>query len=273
MPTGALIGGLGLAGSLGSALIGSSATQKASQQQVQQEQAALAAQVAAQNQATQTLAPYNDVGTGAAHQLANLYGISYAPQGTGQASIGAGGVLTPANSNAAIGSAGGQGVMNASLANFTNTPDYQFAFQQGNRALDASLAANGQYFSGAQLQASQQFGQGLASQQYGNYYNRLLSLAQLGAGTGTSSAANTLNAANSQASTLGQIGASQASGTIGSANSLAGGLSGIGSNITGSLLASKLYGNNSSLSAYNTANNYAATYSQPQMQQPYDVAA
>lgn len=251
MPIGAVIGGVvGAAGSVGSALIGSSAAQKASSQQVAQEQQALNTQVAAQNEATATLAPYNDIGTGAAQQLANLYGISYAAQGNGQGSTSSTGVVTPANSNAANSSAGGQGVENAALANFTNTPDYQFAFQQGNKALDASLAANGQYFSGTQLQASQQFGQGLASQQYGNYYNRLLSLAQLGAQTGTSSAGNTLAAANSQANTTQAIGQSQAAGTIGSASALAGGVGSIGSNITSSLLASQMFGNNSSLSGY-----------------------
>ena len=72
-----------------------------------------------------------------------------------------------------------------------NNPQYQFLLKQGQQALDRSAAARGMGYSGAQMKAAQQFGQGLASQQYdkeydraaqefGNYYNRLAALAQGG---------------------------------------------------------------------------------------------
>ncbi len=74
---------------------------------------------------------------------------------------------------------------------FMNTPDYQWAQQQGMNALNASAASQGQLTSGGQVKAAQEFGQGLAGQQFGNVFNRLLSGSQLGAqaaGVGAQSA-------------------------------------------------------------------------------------
>ena len=55
---------------------------------------------------------------------------------------------------------------------FLNSPQYQFLQKQGQQALDRSAAARGMGYSGAQMKAAQQYGQGLASQQYDNEYNR-----------------------------------------------------------------------------------------------------
>ena len=54
----------------------------------------------------------------------------------------------------------------------TNNPAYQFQLKQGQQALDRSSAARGMGYSGAQMKASQEYGQGLASQQYDKEYNR-----------------------------------------------------------------------------------------------------
>ena len=73
----------------------------------------------------------------------------------------------------------------------TNNPAYQFQLKQGQQALDRSSAARGMGASGAQMKAAQEYGQGLASQQYdkeynrasgefGDYFNRLAGLAQGG---------------------------------------------------------------------------------------------
>lgn len=61
-----------------------------------------------------------------------------------------------------------------------NTPGYQFRMEQGNKALERSAAARGGLLSGRQLMAQQRFGQGLASDEYGNQWNRLASLAGIG---------------------------------------------------------------------------------------------
>ena len=54
----------------------------------------------------------------------------------------------------------------------TSNPAYQFLQKQGMQALDRSAAARGMGYSGAQMKAAQQFGQGLASQEYDKQYNR-----------------------------------------------------------------------------------------------------
>ncbi len=54
----------------------------------------------------------------------------------------------------------------------TSNPAYQFQLKQGQQALDRSSAARGMGYSGAQMKASQEYGQGLASQQYDKEYNR-----------------------------------------------------------------------------------------------------
>ena len=72
------------------------------------------------------------------------------------------------------------------------SPEFQFAREQGQRAVDASGSARGLNLSGAQLKALQRFGQGLASQQTGNFLNRNLATAGLGL-QGTNALANQRN--------------------------------------------------------------------------------
>ena len=140
---------------------------------------------------------------------------------------------------------------------FLNSPQYQFLQKQGQQALDRSAAARGMGYSGAQMKAAQQFGQGLASQQYdneynraakeyfnkydqaanqfGNYYNRLAALAQGGQqavqSTGNQGAQYAQNAGNTLASLsnartniLGQQANARASGYAAQANAFNQGL-------------------------------------------------
>lgn len=55
-----------------------------------------------------------------------------------------------------------------------NDPSYQFRLDQGQKALDRQGAASGRFLSGSQLQASSNYNQAAASQEYGNAYNRAL---------------------------------------------------------------------------------------------------
>lgn len=59
-------------------------------------------------------------------------------------------------------------------------PGYQFRLQQGQKALDRQAAARGQLFSGRQLKATQDYAGGMASQQYGDTWNRLAQIAGIG---------------------------------------------------------------------------------------------
>lgn len=61
-------------------------------------------------------------------------------------------------------------------------PGYQFRLQEGNRALERSLAAQGLSGSGAALRAAQEYGQGLADQTYNDYFNRQGQIANYGYG-------------------------------------------------------------------------------------------
>ena len=158
---------------------------------------------------------------------------------------------------------------------FLNSPQYQFLQKQGQQALDRSAAARGMGYSGAQMKAAQQFGQGLASQQYdneynraakeyfnkydqaanqfSNYYNRLAALAQGGQqavqATGNQgaqyaqNAANTLaSLSNAQTNILGQQANARASGYIGQANAINQGLGGIADAYSMYKLDKKLFG-------------------------------
>lgn len=66
------------------------------------------------------------------------------------------------------------------LALFQESPDYQFRLEQGQQALERSQAARGGLLSGRAALEAQRFGQGEASAEYGNYINRLQSLAGMG---------------------------------------------------------------------------------------------
>ena len=152
----------------------------------------------------------------------------------------------------------------------TNNPAYQFQLKQGQQALDRSSAARGMGYSGAQMKASQQYGQGMASQEYdkqynrasgefGDYYNRLAGLAQGGqqaagsmaqaGGQYANNASNTFgNLSNAQTGILGQQANARASGYAANANAISGGLNSL-TNLYG---MSKYYGggNKNSLSSW-----------------------
>lgn len=93
-----------------------------------------------------------------------------------------------------------QALNSGDFSSFKESPDYQFAFGQGLQALDRSAAARGGLFSGGADADRIAYGQGMAAQQYGNYYNRLASMA--GLGQTTASGLGTLGA-----NMAGQIGA------------------------------------------------------------------
>ncbi len=83
----------------------------------------------------------------------------------------------------------GQPGYDAAMAGFHTSPGYQFALDQGLRAVDAGAAASGMLRSGATLKAEQTFGTGLADKEFTDYYNRLFDLSKLGEGAASGSAA------------------------------------------------------------------------------------
>lgn len=97
-------------------------------------------------------------------------------------------------------------------------PGYQFRLDQGTKALERSAAASGGLFSGKTGKALTEYSQGVASQEYGNAYNRLASLA----GIGQSATSQQVNANQNQGTQLAdlttQVGNARASGYVGAAN-------------------------------------------------------
>jgi hypothetical protein len=85
------------------------------------------------------------------------------------------------------------------MSGFKTDPGYQFALQEGMKGIDRRAAAGGKYASGGTLKDLMRYGQGMANQQYGDYWNRLAGMSGVGQTTG---------------SQLGQLGA-QTAGNIG----------------------------------------------------------
>ena len=130
-------------------------------------------------------------------------------------------------------------------------PGYQFRLQQGQEATNRMANMGGGMISGNALRGAQDYTQGLASQEYGNAFNRFQTqrsniyntLASI-AGLGQTSLGQTTTAGTTAAGNIGaniaNAGAAQAGGIVGSANALAGGLTGAGQNyMLSQILASK----------------------------------
>lgn len=101
------------------------------------------------------------------------------------------------------------------FSSFRESPDYRFAFDQGQQGLDRGAAARGGLYGGGHTADTIKFGQGMASQQYGAFYDRLASMAgigqstarglgSLGAGMASQIGANYRGAADARASSYGQ---------------------------------------------------------------------
>lgn len=127
------------------------ATQMAMMIQAQQAQQAQNALQQGQTQAAgainkgmEAYQPYQAAGVGATNRLAQLYG------------------------------AGGEYTQMPTLDQLQMDPSYAFREQQGMKALQQSAAARGGLLSGSTLKGIQNYGQGLASTEYGNAYNRFM---------------------------------------------------------------------------------------------------
>ena len=94
--------------------------------------------------------PYTQTGTNANTMYSNALGL-----------IGPGGNTTATNA-------------------FQTSPGYQFQLGQGTQALDRSAAGSGLFGSGNAAMALNQYGQGLANQDYGNWLSRLQGLGAQG---------------------------------------------------------------------------------------------
>jgi hypothetical protein len=111
---------------------------------------ALAAQQQALQQERTDLGPWRTTGGQALGQTADLLGLN------------------------------GQPAADAAMSTFQQSPGYQWQLGQGLRAVDAGAASQGILRSGATIKGEETYGQGLANQDFTNYYNRLAGISGQG---------------------------------------------------------------------------------------------
>jgi len=97
--------------------------------------------------------------------------------------------------NAPSGAAGGS-TSTPDYSAFYNSPDYQFTFGEGARAVNAGLAARGLSNSGRAMKELTRYGQGAASTQLNNYRQQLAQMAGIGQATATNLGNTGANTAN-----------------------------------------------------------------------------
>ncbi len=68
--------------------------------------------------------------------------------------------------------AGGDLMRSFSMADYEADPGYAFRLSEGMKAIERSAAARGGALSGGALRGIERYGQGLASEEYGNAFNR-----------------------------------------------------------------------------------------------------
>lgn len=135
----------------GSALVGAAASRKAGKVQEKAAKDAAAEREAALARQEELSRPYRDMGIEAQNALARLSGIG---PDTGAADYG----------------------LFGRQVDLMNDPGFNFRLREGTKELDRRLAAGGRMFSGGALKAGQQYSQELASQEYGNAFDRAMRL-------------------------------------------------------------------------------------------------
>lgn len=138
-----------------------------------------------------------------------------------------------AENAAARGSAGGSAEGNAlagpDYSAFYQSPDYQFRMNEGLNAVQGSAAARGGLYSGNALRGIQDYGQGLAAGEFGNYVNRQLALAGMGQAATTQAGQGALMTGANVGNLLVGQGNARASGIVGQTNAITGGLNDLAS--------------------------------------------
>ena len=211
---------------VGSAVIGSVASNKAARTQADASRDATAAQEDALNRQLELNKPFYDTGVNAMNRLARQ--TDYTPE----------------------------------KFNYAADPGYAFRFNEGMKALNANAAARGGLISGNALRGATQFGQDLGSQEYQNAFTRYLqnNAQRLQAyNTNTANQQYLANlgqsSANNQANQIGNFGNAAAGNVIGAGNATAAGYMG-GANAVSNAVGTGLnyYQNQNMINALNNRN-------------------
>ena len=245
--TGALI-----AGSVGSSLIGASSARSAANAQASAAQEANETQRYIFDRSVELTEPRREIGDNALSAMA--YQLGLAPQPTfggttptieeipgtgGTTTVNDFGVSNTVGGTPATFSVGGQTfgtreeaeayaaantVDGTPFGGFETSPGYNFRFDEGQRAVERMAAARGNRLSGATLAEAQRRGQGEASAEFGNWWNRLAGVSQ----GGQQATNQQISAGQNYANAFGQnalaAGNAQASGYLGQNNAFQGGI-------------------------------------------------
>lgn len=173
--------GAGVAGAAGSVISG--------QEQAGAAKNATQAQLAMYNQTRSDLQPYMQGGNAAFSQVQSLLGLN-------------------------------GGNSDSMLATLRNTPGYQFALKTGQEGLDRTAASRGMLLSGGQLKDSMNYNQGMADQNYNNYYNQLMGVSGLGESAAAGLGSQGTATGQGMAQSMMAGGQAMAGGIAGAANNL-----------------------------------------------------
>lgn len=229
---------MALAGAIAGAVIQSRAARRAANAQQAAANADIAYQTETRDMIRADLQPFVQGGTDAQNALAYLYGLSsQAPTIGRQAleirTIPVGENFLGSSNNTVRYLVDGQIFTNLEEAQqyaqdnatggevyggFQASPMYDFTRREGLAAVEASAAARGGLYSGATMQALQQRGDDLASQEWWNYTNALAGMASAGQNAAGMNANAAQNTANAVGNAYGNIGNAQAAGAIAQGN-------------------------------------------------------
>lgn len=104
--------------------------------------------------------------------------------------------------------------LNADPSSIASSPAFQFRLAEGQKALERSAAARGGLNSGGFMKDLTRYSQGLASDEYGNQWNRLAGLAGVGQNSAQSLGGLGSNYANMMSQLYGAQGNANAAGQI-----------------------------------------------------------
>jgi hypothetical protein len=220
---------------VGSAIIGGVSASKASKAQQQAAetasqasrdttQASIEAQERMFNRQVALQEPFRETGLAAQNRLADLLGISGRTSEPGY----------------------GYGLQRFSMDNYQADPGYGFRLKRGLDAMERTAAARGGLLSGNQLRGAMEFGQDLASQEYGNAFNRyqteranILNPLQSLGGVGQTATNTLTNAAGNlgagMAGAYGNLGSALSANAIGAGNARASGYMGTANALSGAV--------------------------------------
>jgi hypothetical protein len=129
-----------------------------------------------------------------------------------------------------LGLNGGQGQQDAYAA-FRDTPGYQFQVQQGTEAINRGAAAHGGAMAGRTMADLARFGQGMADQNFGNYYGRVNDFYGTGVNAAGQLAGHHMNAGQGLAGIAMQAGNNKAGQKIAQGNAWTGALQGVANSL------------------------------------------